>query len=207
MTTTRTKRHLRTKQAILDAAREIIAEEGPAALSMRALADRIDYSPAALYEYYASKEEIIAVVCTEGQHFLYEAMRQVDLALPAVEYLHQIGRAYIRFALEHPDYFLLMFTEAPPPDMAGLSLDTVREFMEQEGAAYGILVRTVQRGIDEGAFQVRPGFGRDEMAYAAWTLVHGIAMLRITALRAYPADLDAWDHQILLNFMRGLQSA
>ena len=62
MTAPRTKRHLRTKQAILDAARQIIAEEGPAALSMRALADRIDYSAAGLYEYFGSKEEIIAAV-------------------------------------------------------------------------------------------------------------------------------------------------
>jgi hypothetical protein len=109
--------------------------------------------------------------------------------------------------LEHPDYFLLMFTEAPPPDMVGLSLDVVRGLMEQEGAAYGMLVRAIQRGIDAGDFRVRPGFGRDEMAYAAWTLVHGVAMLRTTALRSYPTDLNAWDCQILLNFMRGLQAA
>ena len=50
METKRTKRHLRTKQSILDAARAIIAEEGPAALSMRALADRIDYSAAGLHD-------------------------------------------------------------------------------------------------------------------------------------------------------------
>ena len=206
MTSTRTKRHARTKQAILDAAREIIAEDGPAALSMRALADRIDYSPAALYEYYGSKEEIIVAVCDEGQRYLFEAMSQADPTLPPAEYLYQIGQAYIRFALEHPDYFLLMFTEAPPPDMAGLTLEIVRGLMEQEGAAYGLLVRAVQRGIDEGAFQARPGFGRDEMTYAAWTLVHGVAMLRTTALRTYPADLDAWDQQILHNFMRGLQA-
>ncbi len=207
MATTRTKRHVRTKQAILDAAREIIADEGPAALSMRALADRIDYSPAALYEYYASKEEIVVAVCDEGQRYLFDAMHQADPTLPPVEYLYQIGLAYIHFALEHPDYFLLMFTEAPPPDMTGLSLDKVQALMEQEGAAYGILVQAIQRGIDAGAFRARPGFGRDEMAYAAWTLVHGVAMLRITALRGYPADLGLADHQVLLNFMRGLQAS
>lgn len=206
MTAPRTKRHQRTKQAILDAARQIIAEDGPAALSMRALADRIDYSPAGLYEYYGSKEEIIAAVCDQGQGYLYEAMSQVDPALPPVDYLYQIGVAYIRFALEHPDYFLLMFTETPPPDIPGVSEETVRQMMEQEGSAYFILVRAVQRGLDEGAFRERPGFGRNEMAYAAWGLVHGSAMLRTTALRGFPADLDASDHQVLLNFMRGLQA-
>jgi AcrR family transcriptional regulator len=206
MTTTRTKRHARTKQAILDAARQIIAEEGPAALSMRALADRIDYSPAALYEYYGNKEEIIAAVCDEGQRYLFEAMNQADQNLPPAECLYQIGQAYIRFALEHPDYFLLMFTVTPPPEVAGLPEEVVRGMMEQEGSAYAILVQAIQRGIDEYAFRVRPGFDRDEMAYAAWTLVHGVAMLRITALRGFPTDLNARDHQALLNFMRGLQA-
>jgi AcrR family transcriptional regulator len=204
MTTTRTKRHLRTRQAILDAARAIIAEEGPGALSMRALADRIDYSAAGLYEYFASKEEIIAAVCDEGQGYLFDAMSQAAPGLPPADYLYQIGMAYIQFALEHPDYFLLMFTTAPPPDMAGVPEEVVKEVMHQEGSAYGILVQAIRRGIDEGAFRVRPGFDLDEMAYAAWTLVHGIAMLRTTALRHYPVDLAVADHQVLLNFMRGL---
>ena len=205
METKRTRRHLRTKQSILDAARTIIAEEGPAALSMRALADRIDYSAAGLYEYFGSKEEIIAAVCDEGQKYLYDAMNAADADLAPVEQLHQIGLAYVRFALEHPDYFLLMFTVAPAPDMADAPAEAVQAALHGEGSAYGLLVQAIQRNIAEGVFPVRPGFGLDEMAYAAWTLVHGIAMLRITALRHYPANLAAWDDQVLLNFLRGLQ--
>jgi len=204
--TPRTKRHLRTRQAILDAARQIIAAEGPEALSMRALAERIDYSPAGLYEYFASKEEIVGAVCEQGQGYLYEAMSEVSPDLTPAEYLYLIGIAYIQFALEHPDYFLLMFTVAPPAEMAGMTEEQVREIMHQEGSAYGILLRAIQRGIQSGDFRTRPGFGLDEMAYAAWTLVHGIAMLRTTALRHFPADLSASDRQTLLNFMRGLQA-
>ena len=205
METKRTRRHLRTKQSILDAARTIIAEEGPAALSMRALADRIDYSAAGLYEYFGSKEEIIAAVCDEGQKYLYDAMNAADADLAPVEQLHQIGLAYVRFALEHPDYFLLMFTVAPAPNMADAPAEAVQAALHGEGSAYGLLVQAIQRNIAAGVFPVRPGFGLDEMAYAAWTLVHGIAMLRITALRHYPANLAAWDDQVLLNFLRGLQ--
>jgi hypothetical protein len=134
-------------------------------------------------------------------------MSAADPSLPPVEYLYQIGLAYIRFALEHPDYFLLMFTVAPPPNIAEVPAEAVREAMRAEGSAYGILVQAIQRGIDEGVFPVRPGFGLDEMAYAAWALVHGVAMLRTTALRYYPTDLAASDHQVLLNFMRGMQGA
>ncbi len=207
MSQTRQRRHVRTKQAILDAALEIIHESGPAALSMRSLAERIDYSPAGLYEYFSSKEEIIAAVCDEGQHTLYEAMNQVDASLPPVEHLYHIGKAYIRFALDYPDYFLLMFTTTPPNALADAPVEEVQALLRQEGSAYGILLRAIQRGIDEGVFRVRPGFGLDDMAYAAWTLVHGIAMLRITALRPYPADLEPADDQALANFMRGLRAA
>jgi AcrR family transcriptional regulator len=205
MSTKREKRHLRTRQAILDAARTIIAEEGPAALSMRALADRIDYSAGGLYEYFGGKEEIIAAVCGQGQQYLYDAMNAVDPALSPVEYLHQIGLAYIRFALEHPDYFLLMFTTAPAPNMAETPGEAVLAQLHGEGSAYGLLVQAIRRGIDAGVFAVRAGFDQDEMTYAAWSVVHGIAMLRTTALRHYPLDLAAADEQVLRNFVRGLR--
>jgi AcrR family transcriptional regulator len=51
---------------------EIIREEGPDALSMRNLAERIDYSAAGIYEYFSSKEEIIAAACELGQGTLYD---------------------------------------------------------------------------------------------------------------------------------------
>ena len=205
MSQTRRKRHIRTKQAILDAALEIISEDGPNALSMRNLADRIDYSAAGIYEYFASKEEIIAAACEQGQGTLYESMAEVDPTLPAADHLYEIGQAYIRFALEHPDYFLLMFTTAPQPNTEPTPSTAVEAALHSEGSAYGLLLQAIQRGIEEGIFRVRPGFGRDEMAYAAWGVVHGVAMLRVTALRHMPVDLSASDEQVLHNFMRGLQ--
>ena len=63
---TRTRRQERTRRAILDSALAIVAESGPDALSMRAIADRIDYSAAGLYEYFGSKEEILNAVREEG---------------------------------------------------------------------------------------------------------------------------------------------
>jgi AcrR family transcriptional regulator len=202
----RTRRHLRTRQAILDAALEIINQEGPAALSMRSLAERIDYSPAGLYEYFGSKEEIIEAVCEEGQRTLYEVMNQVDSTLPPAVYLYEIGQAYIRFALEHPDYFMMMFTVAPPLATNYAPVPPDAEADSSEPSAYDLLVQAMQRGLDTGEFRMRPGFGLEEMTYAAWTLVHGMAMLRITALRDHPADLDHGDHEALQNFMRGLQA-
>jgi hypothetical protein len=138
---------------------------------------------------------------------LYEAMEQADASLPPVEHLYHIGKAYIDFALEHPDYFLLMFTVVQPPDADNIPPEVMEQMMRGQGTAYGLLLQTIQRGIDLGVFTVRPGFGLDQMGYAAWSLVHGIAMLRITALRPYPIDLAAFDDEALRNFMRGLQAS
>ena len=201
MTKPRTRRYLRTRQAILEAAVDIISEEGPDGLSMRALADRIDYSAAGLYEYFGGKDEIIAAVCQEGHNRLALEMNHVDKTLPAQDYLFEIGMAYIRFAMANQEHFLLMFS--------GPEIGKPPEFSEEQEngqhSSFDILLQAVQRGIENGVFQVRMGFGLMEMAYAAWTLVHGIAMLRITALRDYPADLNAADRQVLRNFERGLR--
>jgi hypothetical protein len=125
--------------------------------------------------------------------------------LPTADYVHQLGLAYIRFALDHPDYFLLIFTTAPLPNLQADPSTAVQVALHNEGSAYGILLRAIERGIEEGSFRMRPGFGLDEMAYAAWGVVHGAAMLRVTALRHMAADLSAADEQVLHNFIRGLQ--
>ena len=198
----RTRRYHRTRQAILDAAIQIIHEDGPDALSMRELADRIDYSAAGLYEYFGSKEEIILAVCQEGHQRLAAYMLEVDREVPANDYLYGIGKAYVRFALENPDHFLLMFSY---PEAAGAPEND--EMHQENDSSYNILLQGIGRGISEGVFPERPGFGLDELGYAAWTMVHGIAMLRVTALREYPLDLDAVDDQVIHNFLRGLMTA
>jgi AcrR family transcriptional regulator len=198
----RDRRFRRNKQAILDAALEIIRESGPAALSMRALGERSDYSAAGLYEYFGGKGEIIAAVCAQGYERLTAHMRRADPALPVADYLVKIGLAYIRFALENPDHFLLMFTVAPPKPAGAAS---PQEMLVQD-TSFTILLRAIRRGIDEGVFRARPGFGWMEMAYAAWGMVHGLAMLRVTNPSGYPMDFEEADHEALLSFVRGLRS-
>jgi AcrR family transcriptional regulator len=203
MVDTRTRRRERTRQAILKAASEIVRHEGPEALSMRALADRIDYSAAGIYEYFANKDEIVAAVCSEGFDRLAAYMRLSDPALPVADYALAIGLAYVRFAIENPDYFVMMYSSgpietAPIPGPQGED--------PQLPSSFGMLVQTVQLGLDEGVFHARPGFGLMEMVYAAWATVHGIAMLRAAGLSDYPADLEQADVAVLRNLVRGLEA-
>lgn len=200
--TPRQRRQRRTREAILDAARHIINEKGPAALSMRALARRIDYSPAGLYEYFDGKDAIIEAVCAQGHQKLSAAMARVDTTLPADQYLGAIGRAYIDFAVNHPDYFMLMFTTGQPENnMPDLSLESHGE------DSFQILVRALRRLMDEGIIQPAEPHGLLGLAYEAWALVHGAAMLRITALRNQPLNFDRLDGQLLQHFLHGVRAA
>ncbi|WP_244305857.1 TetR/AcrR family transcriptional regulator [Paraburkholderia lacunae] len=111
------ERKNRQKQAlrerILDAARRIVMREGFAALSMRKIADAIEYSPATLYLHFASRDEIAHALCAEGYAQLLETfVPLVQIADPA-ERLKALGRAYVAFGVAHPETYRLIFMEDP----------------------------------------------------------------------------------------------
>ncbi len=199
----RARRYARTQQAILDAARAIIHEQGADKLSMRAIADRIDYSPAGLYEYFGSKEEIIAAVCRQGHRLLRQTMLTVPPDLPPVEYLTEIGLAYIRFALSNPDYFLLMFTQTSAPALEPGAGFVEHEMMDAD-SSFPLLLQGVQRAREAGLIQPRAELSVMEAAYSLWAIVHGIAMLRITYLREMPMDFARADRAALEAIARGM---
>lgn len=194
--TPRERRAQRTRDAILEAARGIISRKGVEALSIRSIADAIDYSPAGLYEYFGSKEEIILAVVEQGFARFTRALEAVDPKLPAREYVRAVGLAYIDFAVDHPEFFVLMFTTAPLADL----FDEVKQPPQDQAHAaeslkaepsFAVLYHAIERCVTEGLFPVRPGYGVFEMALTAWSHVHGVAMLRVTNFRHIPADFRA----------------
>ena len=203
--TPRERRQQRTQHAIIEAARQIIRETGIDGLSMRAIADRIDYSPAGLYEYFGSKEEIVAAVCAQNFERFAQRLAQVDKTVAPTDYMLELGLAYIDFAVHNPDSFLLMFTTFPllqgerkqptPVDAKAMPIDD---------DAFAILLRGVQRCVDEGIYPTKPDFGVFAMAYASWAQVHGLAMLRITSGTQLPFDYAIVERATLQAFGQGL---
>lgn len=208
--TPRERRHQRTKEAILTAARQIINEEGLHALSMRAIAQRIDYSPAGLYEYFGSKEEIVEQVVQIGHSRLCEYMERVDKTLPPAAYLTQLGHAYIAFAVTNPDYFLLMFTAMPSAAQAQMpNFQAMVYWLEHHSQepkdAFSLLLAGVQRAREAQLFPVPATVSTLEIAYSHWAIVHGLAMLRITTMRPYPIPFEQVEHHTLTTFNYGWQ--
>jgi len=203
-TSPKERRQARTREAILEAARDIITEEGADGLSMRAIAQRIDYSPAGLYEYFGGKDDIIGAVCVEGNQQLFQTMDQVDKTLAPAAYLQAIGHAYIRFAIDQPNYFLLMFTSRSPMQSEEEEEEEEEVAQSRDGSSFGLLLDAIRRGVEAGVFHQRPGFDVLTIAYAAWATVHGLAMLRMTHLQGFPMDFDTAEREALANFGRGL---
>jgi AcrR family transcriptional regulator len=97
------------KQAILEAAREIAAREGWQAMTIRKVADRIEYSPPTIYEHFANKEAILIELMREGFRLLLAEIRAGDAPAAGAEArLLALANAYWAFAWTHPELYQVM---------------------------------------------------------------------------------------------------
>ncbi|MEM7112758.1 MAG: TetR/AcrR family transcriptional regulator [Chloroflexota bacterium] len=192
--TPRKRRAARTRQAILDAARDMISEQGIHNVSLRAIARRVDYSPAGLYEYFGSKEEIVAAVVEDGFVRFARYLNSVPQELAPLDYLKQLGIAYLHFADQNPQHFMLIF------NTLGLYQNR-SDFISH--STFHTLTTALQRGIDSGDIRTeRPLL---ELAYAGWSLVHGMATLRLTHLASDTTDWQTASEQVLEMWYAGLK--
>ncbi len=193
----RTRRNVRIRQAIIKSAVEIIHHEGVAALSIRRIADAIDYSPASIYEYYPNKDAILAAVCLEGYAKLTVALQDYPATTDPRVAIRECGVQYIRFALANPDYFMLMFSTAGLQPYHNLEESLEAQLLHSP--AFMVIHRHIHALVEAGFCVVTPNYGVFQIALSAWQMVHGIAMLSLTTQRDGPVDytiirmtLDAW---------------
>lgn len=191
--TPRERRHERTKQRILDSAREILVTEGMAGLSMRGLAEQIDYTPSAIYKYFKSKEDILQAIREEG--FALNAKMQAETAsrtLPPPARLLAAGRAYLRFAETYPQHYLLMFNapEAPPGGVEAVANDP----------NFSGVPQIVREGVELGYFRLPSGYTPEMMAFQCWITAHGMAMLKLGIMQGAGEEFGAFCDQLLAAF-------
>jgi len=166
------------RQRILEAARDLLSEQGLAGLSMRAIAERIEYSAATIYLYYKDKNELIHGVVHAGFTVMQEYTR-AELAVlgetaSAAEQYAAMGRAYARFALENTAYFRVMF-ELPGAARFEWEDCAARDPSQPDG--FEAVVEMVERATAEGSMRV-PDPRR--AALIGWGLVHGLTSLYLS---------------------------
>src|SRR6266581_9473332 len=96
-------------RTILDAAREMYVKNGYEATTMRAIADRIEYTPTAIYHHFRNKEALLAELCAADFRALAAAFQKIGRIEDPIERLRRSGLAYVQFGLEHPMQYQLMF--------------------------------------------------------------------------------------------------
>jgi AcrR family transcriptional regulator len=194
---TRHPKHADPKAAILAAARALILEHGPEHLSLREVARRSAYSPAALYEYFDGKDQLITAVANESLAQLTASLQHVPMDLGAQQRLVELGVAYVRFAHAHPHHFRLIFVQLPArrQSLAQPVLPT---------SPYRMVLAAVQDGVDHGELRTSAGYGVEEMAYSLWVLAHGMAMLQQTHLQHFRAAASRVDRRVFEVFVAGL---
>jgi AcrR family transcriptional regulator len=197
----RERRQARTRQAILNTALELIRENGPDNISLREIARRIDYSPAGLYEYFGSKDEIIDAVCSISNDKLWAYLSAVSTDLPFQHYMIQLLHAYIAYARDHSELFLLVNTTRIQGDAVEFPSDSSAV---QEGDSFGILLRAVERGIREGQIQTTEEYRLIDIAYGLWSYAHGAAMLEMRLQKGISYNFNHANHHSIKALLRGL---
>jgi len=160
------------RRALLEGALELLAEGGPAHLTLRAAARRAGVSVAAPYRHFADKRELLAAVAEEG---FIAMQRACDEALAAagddaVERFWVHGVAYVRFAIDNPAHYRVMFG----PELPDKSV--YEDLYRAARTAYDGLRSSLRYCALNGLF------GEDQIevrATRAWALVHGLASLFI----------------------------
>lgn len=162
------------RTAIIEAARDILSEVGLDGLSMRAIADRIEYSPATIYLYFKDKDELVREVVTQAfgalRTYLAREVAEAGETADALEQYGAMGRGYARFALENTAYFRVMFELPKVPHVEVCPEPDTPDGMNMATAA-------VQRAMDAGL--MHRGDAR-RTALVGWGLVHGLTSLYLT---------------------------
>ena len=190
------------RRAILDAARELFVTEGYSNVSMRKIAERVEYSPAALYGYFPSKDDIFFALAEEGFRLLHHgAARDVTALepLPPLDRIREVFWRFYRFSCDQPQYFALMFVDRTVPRVS-------REY-ERLGFAREIkaeLLAEVQRCIDAGIFPARvPPMAVFRMLT---TGILGVAVMRLSDRLGPGENADNLARDVLNVTIAGLQA-
>jgi AcrR family transcriptional regulator len=186
-------------RAILDAARDLFVTEGYHHVSIRKIAERIEYSPAAIYSYFPSKDDIFFALAAEGFRLLVSAAAEPPASDDPVDEIRAVFWKYYAFSKSHPEYFALMFIDRTVPrisrDWHGFA--AIAEMKQQ-------IHQRIQRAIDAGAFPA--GTSPHVVFRILLTALHGAATLRLCSRMEQGEDGDALAHATLEAAIQGLRA-
>jgi AcrR family transcriptional regulator len=192
--------HGNLKEALIDAALELIAQKGPAGFTFAEAARWAGVSPAAPYRHFRDREELLADVARRGfEQFETVLARAWDAGRPdAFTAFDRLGKAYLHFARSEPAYYSAMFEAGIPPE-------TNPQLREAGERAFAVLRAAAERLVAAMPAQDRPPVLM--MALHIWAMSHGIASLfgrGDAAKRPLPMTPEELLEAAVLIYLRGL---
>ena len=186
-------------RAILDAARDLFVAEGYHNVSIRKIAERIEYSPGSIYSYFPSKDDIFFALAEEGFRIL---CTPDPTCAGQADPLRAIRGAFWRvyeFSKSHPEYYALMFVDRNVPK---ISRDWQRfGFVKEMRAQIGMVI---QHAVAEGIFP--PGTHPDAVFRILITAIHGAAVGRLSDRSQPGEDVDGLARDTLEAALTGLRT-
>jgi AcrR family transcriptional regulator len=185
------------REAMREVATRRFAEHGEAGVTMRGLADELGCSPMTPYKYFADRDEIFTMVRLAAIDAFVAAQHACDRVADPVERLCARGRAYVEFALEHPDQYRVMFQL----DRHGKREPA--EIAKQDRRTWGPLHDDITAAIASGDFAGDAA----ELAHAFWAVVHGLATLHLAGKLQRGRDLASLIEPTFELLVAGARSA
>lgn len=194
----REKKELR--QEILDAARDLFVREGFENVSMRKIAEKIEYSPTTIYLYFQDKSELLDCICEETFSRLVRKQNMLDQGVSdPVERLRRGLRAYIEFGLKHPNHYKVAFMMPEPFD----DLENCPRSHAMGQKAFDHLRRTLAQCVEERHFEVAD---LEAAAQATWAAIHGLTSLLIAHPRFPWVDRNHLVDTLVEQTMAGIRT-
>jgi AcrR family transcriptional regulator len=176
-----------TSRAILDAARDLFVAEGYNNVSIRKIAERIEYSPAAIYSYFSSKDDIFLALAEEGFRMMAtsaQCSRENDPHDTPLDCIRSAFFHLYRFSKEHPEYHALMFMDRSVPKISKdwPRFEFVRELRRE-------LTNTIAEAIAAGDFP--PDSNPEVVFRVLMVATQGVSVMRICDRLVPGEDADA----------------
>jgi AcrR family transcriptional regulator len=158
------------RRRILDAALHLFLEQGFEKTSIRNIAEAIEYSPATIYLYYKDKNELLFALHQEAFMKMMVELGQVIAVKEPFERLVEMGRKYIKYALENPEMYDLMFVMVAPME----TLACRDEVWEDGLKSFCLLQTVVEQCIAAGYFKNQDV---ETTSLTIWAYMHGLVTI------------------------------
>ncbi len=162
--------HGNLRQALVDAALELIEAKGPTGFTLSEAAKQAGVTPAAVYRHFAGRDDLIAEAARQGYEIFADLMVYAyDKGQPsALASFEATGRAYLAFARKYPGHYISMFE-------SGISTNHSAELARVAGRAMGVLEKAAERLAENIPENKRPP-ARMVSAHI-WAMSHGVVEL------------------------------